>query len=98
MCSKCEHSFNIFDIYFQAKLDISERAELIAERCPSGASVVHLLAMHGNFDMLLIMHRSGFSNWDLKDRDNATPLHYAFCHNTNFFILAAQCNNLNISV
>ena len=46
MLYKCEHSFNIFDIYFQTKLDNSEKAELITERCPSGASVVHLLAMY----------------------------------------------------
>ena len=97
MSLKCEHSFNILDIYFQAKLDISERAELITERCPSGASVVHLLAMHGNFDMLVFMYESGFADWDLKDTDNATPLHYAFCHNTNFFIKAAHELKLNFT-
>jgi ankyrin repeat protein len=97
MSLKCEHSFNIFDIYFQSKLDISERAELITERCPSGASVVHLLAMHGNFDMLLFMYQSGFSDWDLRDTDNATPLHYAFCHNTDFFIMAAHELRLNFT-
>ena len=97
MSLKCEHSFNIFDIYFQTKLDNSEKAELITERCPSGGSVVHLLAMYGNIDMLLIMHKSGFSDWDLRDTDNATPLHYAFCHNTHFFILAANKLKLNFS-
>jgi hypothetical protein len=97
MSLKCEHSFNIFDIYFQSKLDISERAGLITERCPSGASVVHLLAMHGNSDMLSFMYQSGFSDWDLTDTENATPLHYAFCHNTNFFITAAHELKLNFT-
>lgn len=97
MSRTCVHSFNIFDIYFLAKLDIWEREELIAERCPSGASVVHLLAIHGNIDMLLFMYQSGFSDWDLKDTDNATPLHYAFCHNTIVFIVAAHKLKLNFT-
>lgn len=78
------HAFDF--LLLRSKLDLSEKLFLTDEQCPVGANVAHVIAMHGNYDMMVFMHNNGFSDWEQRDTDQATPLHYAFCHCNYDFI------------
>ncbi|CAG2254870.1 unnamed protein product [Mytilus edulis] len=66
----CDHAFDF--LLLTSKLDLSELSFLSDEQCPVGATVAHIIAMHGNVDMMEFMHNNGFVAWEQQDADQAT--------------------------
>ncbi|CAC5377782.1 unnamed protein product [Mytilus coruscus] len=92
---KCVHVYDF--LLLRSKLDLSELLVLTAEQCPVGATIAHIIAMHGNFDMMSFMYNNGFSDWEQRDADEDTPLHYAFCHCNYYFIILNNMKDLNFN-
>ncbi|CAG2254864.1 unnamed protein product [Mytilus edulis] len=92
---KCVHAYDFFLV--QSKLGRSELLLLTAEQCPVGATVAHVIAMHGNVDMMVFMYNNGFVDWEQRDADQTTPLHHAFCHCNYYFIVLNNMKKLNLN-
>ncbi|CAC5392447.1 unnamed protein product [Mytilus coruscus] len=55
-------------------------------QCPPETAFSHLLAAYGTKEMLDLVLNNTSINWTQRESYNATPLHYAFCHNNKYFI------------
>ncbi|VDI10522.1 Hypothetical predicted protein [Mytilus galloprovincialis] len=96
--TKCHHVYDNFNILsLHSKLNLLELELLTSEQCPIGATVAHVIAMHGNYDMMVFMYNNGFVDWEQRDADLATPLHYAFCHYNYIFINLNNLERLNLN-
>lgn len=96
LTTKCRNDVysNEHDMY---RMGSSEQKRLSRESCEDGISIMHLLVMHWNFEMLILLKWNVLVNWEEKDDDESTPLHYAFCHSNYMFILIAIELNLNFT-
>ncbi|XP_076093420.1 uncharacterized protein LOC143064441, partial [Mytilus galloprovincialis] len=95
LTTKCVHAFDINSL--RSKLDLLELTLLTTEQCPAGASIVHFIAMYGNFEMMKFMYKNGFVDWEQRDADEATPLHFAFCNYNYIFIVFNYLKKLNLN-
>ncbi|CAG2253647.1 unnamed protein product [Mytilus edulis] len=61
--------------------------DLLTEKaCPENGSISHLLAIHNSYGIIKYLLKNGFDDWESRDSKGLTPLHYAFCSNSNNFI------------
>ncbi|CAC5384597.1 unnamed protein product [Mytilus coruscus] len=95
--AKCRNTLyvNELDMYSLGK---AEQNSLSRERCADGMSIMDLLVVHWNLDMRILLHSNKLANWEDRDDDQSTPLHYAFCHSNYDFIQIAVNRNLNFIV
>ncbi|CAG2189082.1 unnamed protein product [Mytilus edulis] len=95
--AKCRNTMysNSPEIYLLGK---SEQSSLSNIRCANGMSINHLLVVHGNLDMFKLLYSKNLFYFEDRDNDQATPLHYAFCHCKIYFIIIAIELNLNLNV